>query len=182
MKSLILEERKNNAEERPTCVPTFDDVVTRLSGALALEVNRMPEPDVTVEGESTSLSTTTHFGDDDTFFLGGSDETQSLRKKSWDEERARLEAELARMKLAEENAKQLGVTLARKLEEKEQTIVSLEARLKENSAATVISTERQGGDGKEEDPTTKNHQETHHDNHLETGLVMRHHTTTMRLG
>ena len=72
-------------------------------------------------------------------------------RKSWDEERARLEAEfLARGKLAEENTKQFETTLARKLEEKEQTIVSLEARLKELSTAT-IQTERQGDEGKEED-------------------------------
>ena len=147
LKALIRDCWKNNPEERPT----FDEVVTRLSGAIALEVNRMPEPDVTVEeGESTSLSTTTHF-DDDTF-LGGSEDMQSLRK-GWDEERARLQVELARMKLAEENTKQLGTTFARQLEEKDLKIASLEERLKENSAEGL-----QGGEGGN------------------------YHTTTMRLG
>ena len=48
------------------------------------------------------------------------------------EERARLEVEFsARGKLAEEKTRQLETALARRLEEKEQTIVSLEARLKE---------------------------------------------------
>ena len=113
-------------------------------------MNLMPEPDVTVEGESSSTMTQI---DDDTF-RGGGEELQASLRKSWDEERARLEAQFsARGKLAEENTKQLETTLARKLEEKEQTIVSLEARLKEYSTAT-IRTERQGDEGKEKDQTT----------------------------
>ena len=61
LKALIEQCWSDNPEERPT----FDEIVTRLSGAIALEVNRMPEPDVTVEGESIlSLSMTTHFDDD----------------------------------------------------------------------------------------------------------------------
>ena len=54
------------------------------------------------------------------------------------------------MKLAEENTKQLEMTLTRQLEEKSQKIASLEERLKENSTATIHS-ERQGEEGGKED-------------------------------
>ncbi len=75
-------------------------------------------------------------------------------RKGWDEERARLEAEfLARVKLAEENTKQLERTMTRQLEEEVQKRVSLEERLKENSTSTTRK-ERQGDEGKEKDQLT----------------------------
>ena len=44
---LISECWSNNPEERPT----FDDIVSRLGGAIMIEVDRMPEPDVSADAE-----------------------------------------------------------------------------------------------------------------------------------
>ena len=123
LKALIEECWDNKAANRPA----FDDIVLRLGGVISLEVNRLPEPDVSATGDEHGFA---------------EDDPHNAAAEGREDENHRLEVELVslRRSLEEEKVKsKRAEDLEKQVEEEHKMRVELEEALHELQTARLGS-------------------------------------------